>query len=214
ELVLPEDITEINNYAFYKCSNLTSVIIPDSVTNIGDHAFRVCTGLTSITIPDSVTSIGSDAFYACRRLVEVYNKSSLNITAGSSDYGYVAYYAKAVYTDDYISKLSTVNGYIIYTDGEEKSLIAYTGTDTELVLPEDITEINNYAFCDCSNLTSVIIPDSVTSIGDWAFYYCTGLTSVTYNGTKAQWNAISKGSSWNYNTGSYTIYCTDGTLSK
>ena len=35
-----------------------NVVIPDGVTSIGDYAFNRCTNLTSITIPDSVTSIG------------------------------------------------------------------------------------------------------------------------------------------------------------
>ena len=42
-----------------------------------------------------------------------------------------------------------------------------------------VTRIGNWAFYDCSGLTSVTIPDSVTSIGDRAFYHCSGLTSVT-----------------------------------
>jgi hypothetical protein len=29
-----------------------------------------------------------------------------------------------------------------------------------------------------------------------------------------QWNAISKGGSWNRNTGNYTVHCTDGDIGK
>jgi len=54
----------------------------------------------------------------------------------------------------------------------------------------------------------------VTSIGERAFYECNNLVSITYNGTKAQWNAISKGSKWNQNTGNYTIHCTDCDIAK
>ena len=143
-------------------------------------AFYNCTGLTSVTIGNSVTSIGSSAFQYCYRLVEVYNKSSLTITAGSSNNGYVAYYAKNVYTTEDGSKLSTdENGYVIYTNGEERILVAYQGNETNLILPDGITAINKYAFYYCSGLTSVTIPNSITSIDDYAFYNCSGLTSVT-----------------------------------
>ena len=42
-----------------------------------------------------------------------------------------------------------------------------------------VVTIGNYAFYNCSGLTSVTIPNSVTSIGQSAFYNCSGLTSLT-----------------------------------
>ena len=154
--------------------------IPNSVTSIESRAFYGCTGLTSITIPDSVTSVGSYAFYGCYKLIEVYNKSSLNIIVGSEDNGYVACYAKNVYTEEGKSKLTTdENGYVIYTNEYAKILVAYHGTNTELILPSYITKINQYAFSGCTGLTSITIPNSVKSIGDAAFYGCKGLTSIT-----------------------------------
>ena len=51
--------------------------------------------------------------------------------------------------------------------------VTYSGTTYS------VTSIGDYAFYECSSLTSVMIPNSVTSIGDYAFYGCTGLTSVT-----------------------------------
>ena len=214
-VVIPNGVTSIGDYAFFRCSSLTSVVIPNSVTSIGGYAFYECTNLTSITIPDGVTSIGDYAFCGCHRLVEVYNKSTLTITAGSSSYGYVANYAKNVYTNEGGSKLTTdENGYVIYTDGDEKILVAYTGTETELTLPSYITRIYQNAFRGSTGLTSVTIGNSVTSIGIFAFSGCSGLTSINFNGTKAQWNAIFKGLNWDSNTGSYTVRCTDGTISK
>ncbi len=50
---------------------------------------------------------------------------------------------------------------------------------TSVTIPNSVTSISDYAFADCSSLTSVEIPNSVTSIGVCAFERCSGLTSVT-----------------------------------
>ena len=42
-----------------------------------------------------------------------------------------------------------------------------------------VTSIGEYAFSDCTGLTSVTIGNNVTSIGKGAFDGCTGLTNIT-----------------------------------
>jgi len=71
DVVIPEGVTKIGDYAFYRCNSLTSINIPDSVTKIGDYAFYRCNSLTSINIPDSVTKIGDYAFYRCNSLTSI-----------------------------------------------------------------------------------------------------------------------------------------------
>ena len=172
------------------CKN---TIIPNSVTSIGSYAFCDCTGLTSITIPNSVTSIGNDAFNGCSNLKTVYNFSNLTITKGSSNYGYVAYYADKVCVKGYyvISKVKDVN-----------TLVEYLGNDTEITLPADYYGesyvIGSSAFKDCSRLTSITIPNSVTSIGNYAFHGCTSLKELRIeDGT----NTLSLGFNYNNSSG-------------
>ena len=50
---------------------------------------------------------------------------------------------------------------------------------TSLTIPSGVTSIGIGAFGDCSGLTSLTIPSGVTSIGNWAFSDCIGLTSLT-----------------------------------
>jgi hypothetical protein len=47
-----------------------------------------------------------------------------------------------------------------------------------------------------------------------AFYDCSSLTSIIFEGTKAEWNALTKYSDWNGNTGAYIVHCTDGDIEK
>lgn len=66
----------------------------------------------------------------------------------------------------------------------------------------------------CKDIQSVTISENVTSIGDGAFAGCENLIEIIFNGTKEQWEAIEKGSCWDYNTGDYVVRCTDGEITK
>lgn len=85
---------------------------------------------------------------------------------------------------------------------------------TSVAIPNSVTSIGEYAFEGCKSLTSVTIGNGVTSIGDGAFSGCSKLTNITFKGTTDEWKAIKKDYDWDFNTGNYTIYCTDGTISK
>lgn len=182
EISIPDLVTTIGESAFYNCDSLTSAIIGDGVASIGDEAFRSCNSLNRVTIGENVANIGSNTFYNCYTLVEVVNKSTnIKITAGDTSNGYIGHYALAVYNngDTFTTKLSNDNGYIVYTDDNEKILVSYNGKETDLVLPFYITQIYHYAFYNCRNLNNVVIGDLITNIDNRTFSICTTLTSLT-----------------------------------
>ena len=84
------------------------------------------------------------------------------------------------YTNSVVIPASVVYNFMIYsvTSIGEYAFYNCSGL-TSVAIPNSVTSIGDRAFWGCSGLTSVTIPNSVTSIGDFAFYYCSGLTSVT-----------------------------------
>jgi len=134
---------------------LTSCVIPNGVTEIGEYAFRSCASLRTVTIPESVTDIGGYAFNYCHGLRGVY----------ISD---LAAWCRINFGSFSANPLNYAN--ILYVNNKAV---------TELVIPEGITEIKNFAFFNCKSLTGVTIPEGVTDIGDKAFYNCLNVTSVT-----------------------------------
>ena len=181
EISIPDTVTAVGNEAFAYCEFLLKVNFGENsaLQSIGASAFTYCHRLTSFTLGSSVTTIGDMAFQECVRLVEIYNKSTLSIAVGGED-GYIGCYAKDVYTQPYTTKLSVnENGCILYTDGEEVSLIGYVGTNKHLVIPDTVTKINVYAFYYYNDaITKITIPESVTEIGINALYGC-NLTKMT-----------------------------------
>lgn len=70
-VTIPESVTKIDKYVFYKCSNLKSIVIPNGVNYLQPSLFEDCTNLASISIPNSVTEIFESVFRNCASLTQI-----------------------------------------------------------------------------------------------------------------------------------------------
>jgi len=192
---LPDAIEKIDFYAFYDCG-LTSIDLPDSLTRIEQAAFR-STSLTEVTIPATVNSIGASAFYGCDNLANVYNYMNSSSTIGQNAFNntgssytnivcavsekptgwHTSWYGGnvTVHFDVNLDSVIENGGFDINENG---TLVKYFGNDAEIVIPDSVTDIADYAFEANSVITSVEIPDTVTTIGNFAFMNCSELLEV------------------------------------
>ena len=197
DFVIPDNVTSIGDYVFCNRTSITNINVPDGVTSIGAGAFYGCKSLTSITIPDSVTSIGDWAFYRCGSL------TSIVIPDGVTSIGDAAFCGCESLTSITLPNSITSIG---------RSMFESCMYLTNITIPDGVTSMGDCVFYFCINLTSITIPDSVTSIGDSAFIHCKGLKSIIFEGTVAEWNAITFGSYWRYDVPSIDVICSDGVV--
>ena len=200
-LVIPDHILSIGEYAFDFCDNLKSVTIGDGVGVIGSCAFYGCDSLTSVTIGRGVGSIGGDAF-SSYNLKEVY---CLSIVPPCSQYN-IFYFDRTpkiyVYDEAYTAYKSAWSKYAeyIYKNGSNPDTstitIEYTTSDNQIITPTGLSvKSNEYVdgvgtmvvkgtvisgFTDATTLVSINIPNGVSCISPYTFDGCVNLTSVTF----------------------------------
>lgn len=159
-------LTEIGDYSFAKCADLTEVYIPSTVTDIGVQAFRGCSGLRSAVVPPSVVNMDEDAFWLCNSLEKSAYPEHLKkpFEWGIS----IKYPTEALVTDDgcvYSSDMTTLYFAPLRLSGD-------------FVIPSTVTTVATMALMDCNALTKIVIPASVTTIESQAFKGCGYLSEL------------------------------------
>lgn len=207
-ITLPASVTSIETDAFLSCANLEEIIvaegnnfyssvdgvlydknktvllkcpdkksqvtIPTSVTTIENGAFTGCHGLNSIEIPNSVKRIGSQAFFSCRNLATVSIGNSVTTIENEAFSNCTS--LEGIVVSEENPSYSSVEGVLYNKD--QTVLLKWPDKKLNVIIPNSVTAIGNYAFEYCSELTSITLPESVTTIGEWAFSGCSGLTSI------------------------------------
>ncbi len=159
-LDIPETVTKIDDLAFNGCINMSKIELHEGLKKIGKSAFKNCRSLTKISLPASVMSISNAPFRGCESLKSIRVESK---------------------NKNYKSEPNKREGNDHVLFNKNKSvIIAYPASSREVQydIPDSVTVVSDWAFCECKKLNRITIPDSVHEIGEGAFCNCVLLDEV------------------------------------
>jgi len=170
--IIPDNCTSIGSYAFYYCCNIRSIEIPASVTSISKYAFYG----TDIVF---IRFRGSNAPTIDSSSLSTSNGYYIIPDGASSSYSSVISYLNGKnfkYSEE--SQCSIENEVVYSADG--KSLLATTGKANGIItIKEGVETFCSYAIYKANNITELILPNSLVTIENYAATYCPNLKSIT-----------------------------------
>lgn len=159
ELVLPDGLSSIGDYAFQNCWALEEVRVPEGVTRIGRYAFSDCSSLCRLVLPTGLEAIEDNSFYSC------WSLTSMELPEGLIELGHSAFsLCYGLSSIGFPESLRVIGPFAFYGCGL-----------TELSFPAGLTSIGDVAFGCCDNLTAVTLPAGLTSFGEQPFFACDGI---------------------------------------
>ncbi|HBK02422.1 MAG TPA: hypothetical protein DDY77_05285, partial [Clostridiales bacterium] len=159
---VPDSVTSLGNYVFYKCANLTSVTGMKNVTTIGADAFEYTTSLKEFSLPAGVTTLSNYLF--SHSGVENIKNTEKVTSVGK----YVFQYCENLKTID-LSSVTTIGNYAFRESGI-----------SSIALPK-LKTLGTYAFDACVALESVDLgASSLSKLDKYTFQNCTSLTDFVF----------------------------------
>lgn len=181
-LTLPEGMVTIGSSAAWSCTSLEKVVLPSTLKIVGSGAFMGCTNLSEATLPQGLQGIGSYAFSGCKI-------AHPRIPNSVSDILWKAFgdVDLSDWTIDSGNPYLAVDSGLLYNilDGSRfRVLLASRQVAGKIELPASVTELQDYAFDGCEQLSEVIVPEGVVRMGSEVFANCTGLAAVRFLGNR------------------------------
>ncbi len=181
DLVIPESVTRLKEFAFKGCQSITSVAIHNKVTHIGGYVFAFCSNLENISyggtqnewnnVTKSTTwdqNVGENTINGTYTMhfsdALIYGTCGDNVTWTLDNEGTLTISGTGVMLD--------------YTSSNNAPWYEYRTQIKNILIENGVTNIGNYAFYNCTNLTGITIPTSISSIDDYAFSNCTSLANI------------------------------------
>ena len=159
-ITISNGVQKIGNRAFYKCSNLSTIIIPKSVVEIKEETFKGCDKIVDVNAL-GVETLGKSAFEECSSLINVTVPKLSQISCRA--------FANCSNLTSCVFKSATVI---------KESAFENCGV-VSLVIPSTVTSIEKKAFYGCKKLASLNIPNNVKRVGTDIISGCVSIKELT-----------------------------------
>ena len=194
---------------FYNMPEIKSVIVQEGITKLGNALFYRCQNMQTISLPSTLTELGYRIFAQGSGEFQSYGGlTELTLPAGIQKLGGNALRQTDITEIIIPAKVSVIEDYLLSKCTKLKTVRAESSV------------LGSFMFVWCSALENLTISVNCKTFGSNMLSYCESLTAITYEGTKEQWNAITKPTNWmtsdakvNYHNGYLQrINCIDGSF--
>ena len=192
---------------FYNMPEIKSVVVQEGITKLGNALFYRCQNMQTISLPSTLTELGYRIFAQGSGGFQSYGGlTELTLPAGIQKLGGNALRQTNITELVIPARVSVIEDYFLSTCTKLKTVRAESSV------------LGSFMFVQCTALESLTISTNCKTFGSNMLTYCESLTTITYEGTKEQWNAITKPTNWmtsdakaNYHNGYLQrINCVDG----
>ena len=196
--VLGESVKTIERCAFSSCINLNEVIFNADLTSIEDAAFSNCLNLLYVNLESSLETLGDSVFEIDSAKYYVSGERKFILPKSLKYVGYNCFYSNHSCVVDFSGTITDWCGIFFdnspwrtgYYNLNYETIIYINGEiNYNVYIPDEITNINPYAFCGWAWLKTISIPNSVSQIGERTFCGCTSLETVIFE-TESQLTTI------------------------
>lgn len=200
EIILPDDIIEIEEFAFagceklekvhfpnnleiiddgafFRCKNLKEAIIPNSVKKIGDRAFKKCVSLTKVKLSNALKEIGYSAFEGCSSLQSISTPNTLE------------WIRNQAFKDCVMLSDVQLNDNLQFTQTSFIGCVSLKSLGEDFVVEEGFlfnkekTEMYTWLGTKEQSLVDFVVPSTVKLLGN-GFSECKGIRSIDLSLTK------------------------------
>ena len=179
EVVWPEQIAVLPVGIFHGCTSLRSIKLPNSMSIISINAFGDCFSLQQVQLPANLKEIHTYAFRDCTSLkkIDIPDTVSLIDDRAFTDTDCIWMVTENSYAQSRAEQLmqryeiaQQLMPLMLPANLDTVAAEAFLGAAVQqVILPDGLSQIDERAFADCSELLQISMPDSITFIAENAF---------------------------------------------